>query len=212
MEAIFRIAAVLACDSLTAARNCECDGIDGWREAIPSECSETWFDHMKVLDPTRESTPWIIAGVLLAVIAYQQLSRVLVDPLDAITLLRLVREFDAAAEGKDAGRLVALFDTDAEHFGLTTGRLVRGRDELHQQFEDEFSGEAGADRVDTEVVAFRFVTPQVLLADLTVNYTNYRFGDRLWPAYREHTMAVVVHEGGSWRIAATSAGGHDASR
>jgi hypothetical protein len=167
---------------------------------------------MKVLDPTRESTPWIIAGVLLAVIAYQQLSRVLVDPLDAITLLRLVREFDAAAEGKDPGRLAALFDPGAEHFGLTTGRLVRGHDDLHQLFEDEFSGEAGADRVDTKVVAFRFLTPQVLLADLTANYANYRLGDRFWPAYREHTMVVLIHQGGSWRIAATSAGGHDASQ
>ncbi len=182
------------------------------REAIVPECRESWFDHMKLLDPTRESTPWIIAGVLLAVVAYQQLSRVLVDPLDAITLLRLARAFDAAVEGKGPGRLVALFDTDAEHFGLTTGRLVRGRDDLHQQFEDEFSGEAGADRVDTEVVAFRFLTPQVLLADLTANYTNYRHGDRFWPAYREHTMVVLIHKGGSWRIAATSAGGHDASQ
>ena len=167
---------------------------------------------MKLLDPTRESTPWIIAGVLLAVVAYQQLSRVLVDPLDAIRLLRLVREFDAAAEGRDPGRLIALFETDAEHFGLTSGRLVRGREDLHQLFEDEFSGEAGADRVDTEVAAFRFLTPQVLLADLTANYENYRLGDRFWPAYREHTMVVLIHKGGSWQIAATSAGGHDASQ
>ena len=170
------------------------------------------MDHMKLFGPTRESTPWIIAGVLLAVIAYQQLSRVLVDPLDAITLLRFVREFDAAAEGKDPGRLIALFDTDAEHFGLTTGRLLRGRGDLQQMFEDEFSGEAGADRVDTEVVAFRFLTPQVLLADLTAIYTNYRLADQSWPVFREHTMAVLIHEGGSWRIAATSAGGHDASQ
>jgi len=166
---------------------------------------------MKLLDPTRVSTPWIIAGVLLAVVAYQQLSRVLVDPLDAIALLRFVREFDAAAEGKDPGRLIALFDTDAEHFGLTTGRLVRGRDDLQRLFEDEFSGEAGADQVDTEVVAFRFLTPQVLLADLTANYTNYRHAGRFWPTYREHTMVILIHKGGSWRIAATSAGGHDAS-
>jgi hypothetical protein len=62
------------------------------------------------------------------------------------------------------------------------------------------------------VVAFRFLTPQVLLADLTANYANYRLGDRFWPAYREHTMVVLIHQGGSWRIAATSAGGHDASQ
>ncbi len=167
---------------------------------------------MNLLDPSRESTPWIIAGVLLVVVAYQQLSRVVVDPLDAIALVGLVREFDAAAEGKDPDRLIALFDSDAEHFGLTTGRLVRGRDDLHQLFADEFSGEAGADRVDTEVVAFRFLTPHVLLGDLTANYTNYRLGDRFWPAFREHTVVVLIHKGGSWRIAATSAGGHDASQ
>jgi uncharacterized protein (TIGR02246 family) len=171
-----------------------------------------WRDHMKLLDPRRESTPWIIAGVLLAVIAYQQFSRVLVDPLDAITLLRFVREFEAAAQGKDPDRLIALFHTDAEHFGLTTGRLVRGRDNLHELFQDEFSGEAGADRIDTEVVAFRFLTPEVLVADLTANYTNYRLGDRFWPVFREHTTVVLIHRDGSWRIAATSAGGHDASQ
>ena len=166
---------------------------------------------MRLFDPTRESTPWIIVGVLLAVVAYQQLSRVLVDPLDVIDLLTLVREFDAAAEARDPDRLTALFDSNAEHFGLTTGRLARGLKELHQLFENEFSGEAGADAVDTELVSFRFLTPQVLLADLTASYTNYRLGDGFWPVFREHTMAVLVHQGGTWRIAATSAGGHDAS-
>ncbi len=167
---------------------------------------------MRLLDPTRESTPWIIAGVLLAVIAYQQFSRFVVDPLDAVSLLPLVWEFDAAGEGKDPDRIIALFDPDAEHFGLTSGRLVQGRDDLQQLFEDEFSGEAGADDVDTEVVAFRFLTPQVLLTDLTANYTNYRLGDRYWAVFREHTMAVLVNKGGTWQIAATSAGGHDASQ
>jgi uncharacterized protein (TIGR02246 family) len=132
--------------------------------------------------------------------------------MDALRVLRLVRDFDAAAERKDPDRISSLFAVDAEHFGLTTGRLIRGRDDLRQLFEDEFGGEAGAEEVDTEIVAFRFVTPRVLLGDLTATYTNYRLGDRLWPEYREHTMAVLVKTDDGWLIAATSAGGHDESR
>jgi hypothetical protein len=158
------------------------------------------------------STPWVCAGVFLLVIVVQQLSRRVVDPIDALRLWRFARDFDAAAERKDPGQLSALFGADAEHFGLTTGRLVQGRDALRRLFQDEFSGEAGADEVDTEIVAFRFLTPEVLLADTTTMYRHYRLDDRFWPVFREHTMVVLVKHNSSWHIAATSAGGHDASQ
>lgn len=156
--------------------------------------------------------PWLLAALLALFIAHQQFSRHVVDPIDGVSILRLLWEFDSAAEAKDAVRLSTLFDTEAEHFGLTTGRLVRGREAIRQLFEEEFSGEAGADRVDTEIVSFRFVTPNVLLGDLTASYTNYRLGDRLWPVFREHTMAILVKRDHAWLVSATSAGGHDASR
>ena len=156
--------------------------------------------------------PWLLSCVLALVIGYQQLSLHVVDPVGGIALLGLLREFDSAVEARDGERLAALFAADAEHFVLTTGRLVRGRDALRRMLEAEFGGEAGSDEVDTEIAAFRFVTPDVLLADLTATYANYRLGDRVWPEFREHTMVILVRRRGSWRIAATSAGGHDASR
>ena len=62
---------------------------------------------------------------------------------------------------------------------------------------------------DTEVVGFRFVTPDALIADVTVHYRNYRLDDLIWPRYREHSFAVVTKRNGRWRIAATGAGGDD---
>jgi uncharacterized protein (TIGR02246 family) len=127
---------------------------------------------------------------------------------DVARLLWLLRSFDRAAERGDAEALVGLFHADAEHRGLATGRLIRGRAELRELMRRELN-EDSADAVDTEVVAFRFVTPEVLIVDLTVHYTNYRLGGRVWPRYREHTFAVLTRRDGRWGIAATGAGGHD---
>lgn len=133
------------------------------------------------------------------------------DPLDLIRIYALARTFDDAADRGDVDAMVSVFHPDAEHRGLTTGRLVRGQEALRRVFAEEFTADAGADDVDTEIVSFRFLTPDVLIADLTVHYVGYRLSGRVWPVFREHTYAVVSRRHGHWRIDATSAGGHDAS-
>jgi uncharacterized protein (TIGR02246 family) len=158
---------------------------------------------------TRAFVPWGCVLALAGLVAWQQLSRAVADPLDAWRILRLVRTFEGAAEAHDAEALVALFHPDAEHFGLGSGRLIRGHAALRELFVAEFAGEAGAERAQTRIASFRFLTPRVLLGDVTVRYTNYRLGDRVWPTYREHTFVVLTKRRGGWRIAATSAGGHD---
>jgi hypothetical protein len=134
---------------------------------------------------------------------------VLAHPIEAWRLYRLMQGFESAAERKDPDAMAALVHVDAEHRGLTTGRLVRGRPALRQLFADELAGEAGSERLDTQLVSFRFVTPEVALGDLTIVYEDYRLGDRVWPVFREHTFVVLSKREGLWRIAETSAGGHD---
>jgi uncharacterized protein (TIGR02246 family) len=166
---------------------------------------------MKLVGAAIHHLPWGCVVLLLGVVLWQQISRAVVDPVDALRILRLASEFESAAEEKDAERLASLFQPNAEHFGLTTGRLIRGRLALKQLFEDEFGGDSGSDQVDTQFVAFRFLRPDALLADVTVTYIDYRLRERVWPIYREHTMVVLAKNQGEWRIAATSAGGDDPS-
>jgi uncharacterized protein (TIGR02246 family) len=150
--------------------------------------------------------PWIVVALLAAIVVGQQALGARVG--DALRLLQLLRNFDQAAERGDTDALVDLFHADAEHRGLTTGRLVRGRGALREVFSREMTDES-ADSVDTEIVAFRFVTPEVLVGDVTVHYTNYRLEGLVWPQYREHSFVVATRREGRWRIAATSAGGDD---
>jgi hypothetical protein len=140
--------------------------------------------------------------------ALQTSGEVLEHPIEALRLYGLMRSFESAAERKDPDAMAALLLGDAEHRGLTTGRLVQGRRALRELFADEFAGEAGTEQMDTHLVSFRFVTPEVAIGDLTIEYEDYRLGDRVWPVFREHTFVVLSKRDGVWRIAATSAGGH----
>jgi uncharacterized protein (TIGR02246 family) len=155
---------------------------------------------------SRPAISWVVVALLTAVVVGQQALGARV--VDALRLLELLRSFDQAAERGDTEALVDLFHADAEHRGLTTGRLVSGRAALREIFGQEMSDES-ADSVDTEIVAFRFVTPDVLVGDVTVRYTNYRLEGLVWPRYREHSFVVATRREGRWRIAATGAGGDD---
>ena len=151
--------------------------------------------------------PWVLVALLAALVVGQQVLGARAG--DALRLLQLLRSFDRAAEAGDTDALVGLFHVDAEHRGLTTGRLVRGHAALRELLAREMVDES-ADSVDTRIVAFRFVTPDVLVGDVTVHYTNYRLAEQIWPHYREHSFVVVTRREGRWRIAATGAGGDDA--
>lgn len=150
--------------------------------------------------------PWLLVAVLMSVALGQQAFGA--RAVDGLQLLGLLYRFDRAAERGDTETLVDLFHPDAEHRGLTTGRLVRGHAALRELMSEEMVEES-ADSVDTEIVAFRFVTPEVLVGDVTVHYTNYRLEGLVWPHYREHSFVVATRADGRWRIAATSAGGDD---
>ena len=160
------------------------------------------------VEPRRGTVvPWLLVALLAVLVVGQQALGA--RALDVLDLLGLLRSFDRAAEAGDTQTLLALFHDDAEHRGLTTGRLVRGRAALRELLEREMVDES-ADSVDTDIVAFRFVTPDVLVGDVTVHYTNYRLEGRVWPHYREHSFVVATRRDGRWGIAATGAGGHDA--
>ena len=150
--------------------------------------------------------PWTLVALLGALVVGQQALGTRVD--DVIRLLLILRTFDRAAEQGDIETLVGLFHADAEHRGLTTGRLIAGRAALRELLAREMTDESTTS-VDTELVAFRFPTPEVLIGDVTAHYENYRLDGLLWPHYREHSFAVLTQREGRWRIAATSAGGHD---
>lgn len=134
---------------------------------------------------------------------------VLGHPIESFRLYRLMRSFEAAAERKDPDAMAALVHGDADHRGLTSGRLVQGRPALRRLFAAELAGEAGTEQMDVELVSFRFVTPAVAIGDLTIVYRDYRLGDRVWPVFREHTFVVLSKRDGEWGIATTGAGGHD---
>ena len=155
---------------------------------------------------SRSTISWVVVALLAIVVVGQQALGARIG--DALRLLQLLQSFDRAAERGDTDALMDLFHADAEHRGLTTGRVVRGRAALREIFGQEMSDES-ADSVDTEVVAFRFVTPDVLIGDVTVHYTNYRLEGLVWPSYREHSFVVLTRREGRWRIAATGAGGDD---
>lgn len=140
----------------------------------------------------------------------RMVSEVLAHPIETYRLYRLMRSFEAAVERKDAEAMAALVHPDAEHRGLTTGRLVQGRPGLRELFLEELTGDSGTDELDTQLVGLRFVTPWVVIGDMTIVYENYRLRDKVWPEFREHTFVVLTKRDGAWRIAATSAGGHDA--
>jgi uncharacterized protein (TIGR02246 family) len=149
---------------------------------------------------------WVVALLLAGLVAGQQVLGARL--VDALRLLQLLRSFERAAERGDTDSILELFHADAEHRGLTTGRLVRGHAALRELFEREMNDES-ADSVETEVVAFRFLTPEVLVGDLTVHYRNYRREGLRWPQYREHSFVLLTQREGRWRIAATGAGGDD---
>ena len=52
-------------------------------------------------------------------------------PIESLRLYLLLRSFESAAESKDPDAMAALVHPDAEHRGLTTGRLVQGRPARH---------------------------------------------------------------------------------
>lgn len=131
-------------------------------------------------------------------------------PVESYRLYGLMGRFEAAAERKDPDAMAALVHEDAEHRGLTSGRLVQGREALRALFEKELAGESGTDEMEIRLVSLRFVTPRVAIGDLTLVYEDYRRGDRVWPVYREHTFVVASKRDGTWRLAASSGGGHDA--
>lgn len=156
--------------------------------------------------PLGSIVPWSVVALAATLAVAQQVLGARIG--DAIELLRLLHRFDRAAARGDTETLVDLFHSDAEHRGLTTGRLVRGRSALRALFAHEMSGES-AEAVDTEIVAFRFLTPSVAVGDVTVRYRSYRLEGLLWPRYHEHSFVVLSRRDGRWRIAATGAGGHD---
>ena len=79
---------------------------------------------------------------------------------DGLRLLGLLRSFDRAAERGDTDALVALFHADAEHRGLTTGRLVRGEVIKLKHF--EFVEAARAVGVPQLLIVFRHILPNTL--------------------------------------------------
>jgi hypothetical protein len=149
--------------------------------------------------------------LVLGSLAYWSLGttrEVLVHPIESLRLYRLLRSFESAAERKDVDAMVALVHSDADHRGLTTGRLVQGRPALRQLFAAELAGEARTEQMEVDLVSFRFVTPEVAVGDLTIVYRDYRLGKPVWPVFREHTFVVLSKREGEWGIASTSAGGH----
>lgn len=133
------------------------------------------------------------------------------NPYAIWQIYNTLQRVETAIEEADSDTLLAHLAPDAQHRGLTSGRLVEGEEEWRELMAEEATEES-ADAVETQIKGVRFVSPDVVLIDVTIIWTNYRLDNLLWPEYREHTFIVFArNEGGNWQLANTNAGGHDSS-
>ena len=133
------------------------------------------------------------------------------NPIAIWQIYNTLQSLEMAIEEGDNNTLLAYLAPDAQHRGLTSGRLVEGEEEWRELMAEEATEES-ADGVETQIKGIRFVSPDVVLIDVTIIWTNYRLDNLLWPEYREHTFIVFArNDDGNWQLANTNAGGHDSS-
>lgn len=157
----------------------------------------------------KQMIPWILICLLGSyAVAWRGLGG---NPIAIWQIYNTLQRVETAIEEADSDTLLAHFAPDAQHRGLTTGRLVEGEEEFQKWMAEE-ANEESADSVETQIKGIRFVSPDVVLIDVTVIYTNYRLDNLLWPEYREHTFIVFArNDDGKWQLANTNGGGRDSS-
>ena len=161
------------------------------------------------MNALKKIAPWIISCLLCVYIgAWYWLGG---NPVSILRIYNTLQTIERAFEAGNQDLLVAQFAPDAQHRGLTTGRFIEGHNEL-QELAAEEANEDSADVVNTLIRGIRFASPDVVLIDVTVDYTNYRLGDLVWPTYLEHTFVVFIRDDeNNWKLAHTNAGGSDSS-
>jgi len=110
--------------------------------------------------------------------------------------------FDRAWNGRNADALADLFTEDGD-FRYWTGRRVEGRETIRESYARHHFPAMPEDwRHATQLLTYRFVSPDVVIADGTADITGTK-GEEKEP-FTLHLLftCLTVKEGGQWKIAA----------
>ena len=152
--------------------------------------------------PTLVCRPMIRSAlaVLLSMLALAAQAAPPLSPADHKAILAIAGDGDAAWNARDAKALAATFTIDGDNRIVGTAVDLHGREAIEAYFAKSLSKVAEGLRHRTTVDAVTPVSGDVAVADIRVSLEQTGPGDTVTVVRRFTGTAVVVRDGGAWKI------------